>query len=93
MKVRKKPKKGVIKVPNAIDEDSGLRFGIKINLFIFSLLGAIGILMGSFFSLYFLFFKDKSNLLFKLNLLTILIGIASLVYLYWFTGHIKNEKK
>ena len=79
-------------MPPVIDEDSGVRFGILINLILFSILGALGIFIGSFFSLYFLIFNNKSNLLI-LNLLTILIGIASLIYLYWFTGHIKNEKK
>lgn len=79
-------------MPPAIDDDSGLRFGISINLFIFSILGVLGIFMGSFFSLYFLIFNQKSNLLI-FNLISILIGIASLIYLYWFTGFIKNEKK
>ena len=79
-------------MPPATDEDSSLRAGITINLFIFSLLGAIGILMGAFFSLYFFLFNQETTL-FQFNLFALLVGIASLVYLYWLTGTIKNEKR
>ena len=52
-------------MPPVIDKDSSLRWSITLNLLIYSFLGAIGILMGTFFSVYFFISQRQSELLFK----------------------------
>lgn len=75
---------------DAIDESHGLKFISKFNLVLFSLIGTIGIFMGLFYSFYFKIIKPENNL-FIWNLISIIVGISSLIYLYWYTG--QNEKK
>ncbi len=75
---------------DAIDNFHGLKFISKLNLVLFSLIGVIGIFMGSFYSFYFKIIKPE-NTLFIWNFVSIIIGVLSLIYLYWYTG--KNEKK
>ena len=77
-------------MPDAIDEEHGLKFISKLNLVLFSLIGVIGIFMGLFYSFYFKIIKPENNL-FILNLISFVIGLLSLIYLYWYTG--QNEKK
>ena len=76
--------KEVLKVPTVMDNQT-IILKKKMNILIYSIIGGMGIFMGLFFIPYFLI---KINLtLLSLNILALLFGILSLIFLYWYTGN------
>jgi hypothetical protein len=73
----------VLNLGSVIEDDKVTGYG-SANIIIYTLIGIMGVFMGIFFGIQFFLKSNKGFLI--INLIAFIVGITSLIFLYWYTG-------